>query len=76
MKGLGYLADAPVARLCKNLEQTDVVYVEIGVGTSGQNARVEFEMAKKSGDALVKSDGLMIVCFARVGGASFHLWPS
>ena len=72
MKGLGYLADAPVAWLSENLEQADVIYIEVGVSAADQNAGLEFEMAKESGYALVKGDGLVIVDLARVGGASFH----
>ena len=72
MKSLGYLTDAPVTRFCEDLEQTDVVYVEVGVGASGQDAGFELEMAKQSGNALVEGYGLMVVDFASVGGASFH----
>lgn len=76
LKGLGYLADTPVAWFRQNLEQADVVCVEVGVGAASQNTGLEFEMAKESGYALVKGDGLMIVDLSRLGGASFHLWPS
>ena len=76
MKGLGYLADTPIARFRQNLEQSDVVYVEVGVSAPSQDAGLEFEMAKESSYALVKGDRLMIVDLTRVGGASFHLWPS
>ena len=67
---LGDAADAPFFRLSKDYQQADIIGMEIGVGTAGDDAWLQLESLQQQRDPLVQSNRFG-VAYLVVGNCRF-----
>ena len=60
-QGYGDLADSPRLRPSQNLEEANVVRVKVRIDTSGQQARLDTEIAHECANALMQGKGVPIL---------------
>lgn len=66
-QGYGDLADSPRLRSGQNLEEADIVRVKVCIDTSGQQTRLDTEIAHERANALMQGKGVPILDGATCG---------